>query len=266
MQELSLEEIKQRAPSVFYEQTHSKVSDKYRHIPTTEVLDGMKQAGFYPVYAQQTGARTEERMMTNRHLLRFRHDDIRPNDDGEVAEICLYNSHNGSCSYRLMTGIFRLVCSNGLIVMNESIGEVKVRHIGSPVDNVIKESLALIEKTPEVYAKIQSWKEIPMTPKEQNSFALLARAARPGTIELEPADLIEARRVEDAELEDGSRDLWRTMNVIQENLIKGGWVYKDANNNDRTMREVKAIHASELVNRRLWEITEDFAKNNLVTA
>ena len=260
MQPLSNEQIEKFAPSVFSNVQHSALSEKYRHIPTSEVLSGMKQAGFLPVMASQTTARMAERRLTNKHLLRFRHPDIKPNDDGEIAEVCLYNSHNGSSSYRLMTGIFRMVCSNGLIVMSESIGEVKVRHIGSPVDTVVAESLAMIEKVPQVYSSIQEWMDIPLSPEEQTGFAMLARAARPGSIEIEPETLIEARRPQDGVNENGSRSLWRTMNVIQENMVKGGMIYQDANNRTRTTRAIKAIGADELVNRRLWEATEAFHK------
>jgi hypothetical protein len=37
-------------------------------------------------------------------------------------------------------------------------------------------------------------------------------------------------------------------------------IYQDANNRTRTTKAIKAIGADELVNRRLWEATEDFHK------
>lgn len=266
MQTLTHEQIRSKAPSVFCDVPATSLSEKYRFIPTSEVLEGMEEAGFNPVMASQTTARHSNRRYTNRHLLRFRHDDIKPTKDGEIPEVCLYNSHNGTCSYRLMFGIFRMVCSNGLIVMSDSIGEVKVRHIGNVVDNVIEESVAVLQKAPEVFNQITDWKNISLDEDEQTAFGLLARAARPGAIDLEPMDLIEARRVQDDVEKDGSRSLWKTMNVVQENIIRGGLTYKDANASSRLARGVNAIHADELVNRKLWEITEEFATDQLIGA
>jgi hypothetical protein len=49
-----------------------------------------------------------------RHLLRFRHADhlSAPAVGGEVPELVLLNSHDGTSAYKFLTGIFRLVCSN----------------------------------------------------------------------------------------------------------------------------------------------------------
>jgi len=259
---MTLDQIRENAPSVFGENPHSKVSDKYRFVSTAEVLEGLMDNGFVPVAAKQTGARNAERLTSNRHMLRFRHGDLslRCNDmkDG-IPEIVLFNSHNGQCSYRLFFGIFRMACENGLIVASSTFGEVKVRHIGSPVDNVITASYDMIHEAPKMVEQVTDWQSTILDTKQQKKLALLSMDARPTDVKYEVADLLEARRVEDDVLSDNSRSLWKTMNVIQENIIKGGFIYKDANNVSRTVREVKAVHADEIINRNLWQITENFA-------
>ena len=51
-------------------------------------------------------------------------------DDAEVPEIILLTSHDGTSSYQILDGIFRYICSNGLIC-GEIGNVVKVRHSGA---------------------------------------------------------------------------------------------------------------------------------------
>lgn len=262
MQVLSRQELQARAPSIFAEQPYSKVSDKYEFIPTIKVLDAMIDHGFQPVNAGQTSARNPERITTNRHLIRFRHEDIIGKEVGQnTPEIALYNSHNGSCAYRLMFGIFRLVCSNGMVVASANLGEVRVTHRGNVIEEVLNASFGLIERAPEVAKQVDDWQRLILDPDQQLKYAKeVAEFASLGRNRVDPETLIEARRPEDDHEDNGSRDLWRTMNVLQENLIKGGLIYTTTDGKTRTSRQVKAVHADELVNRRLWSATEAYAE------
>lgn len=54
---------------------------------------------------------------TRKHLLRFAQSDAFSSHPGdERVEVCLIKSHDGSSSYRLMAGVFRFVCANGMVV------------------------------------------------------------------------------------------------------------------------------------------------------
>ena len=55
----------------------------------------------------------------------------------QVPEIILLNSHDGSSSYQMLPGLFRGVCTNGL-VCGQSFGEVRVPHKGNVVEKVIE--------------------------------------------------------------------------------------------------------------------------------
>lgn len=58
--------------------------------------------------------------------------------------------------------------------------------------------------------------------------------------------------------------MWRTLNRIQENTIRGGQSYRtvDANNARRrgTTREVKGIDGNVNLNRALWTLAEEMQK------
>ena len=68
----------------------------------------------------------QSRSEHTKHMIRFRHADSLPSVavGDSLVEVVLVNSHDGTSSYKLMAGIFRLVCSNGMVVsesMRDSI-------------------------------------------------------------------------------------------------------------------------------------------------
>src|ERR1700722_20891345 len=95
---LSLEAVRQRAPAVFAPSAHERMSSKYTFIPTERVLSGLMQAGFVPVDARQTRARSASALHA-RHIIRFRRrlETVALNDS--VPEVILVNSHDGSSTY-----------------------------------------------------------------------------------------------------------------------------------------------------------------------
>lgn len=59
------------------------------------------------------------------------------NKGTEVPEIILLNSHDGLSSYQMIPGMFRFVCTNGL-VCGTSFGEIRVPHKGDIVEGLSK--------------------------------------------------------------------------------------------------------------------------------
>jgi len=62
---LSLQDVRDRAPAVFAESAHDRTGAHYRFIPTERVLTGLMQAGFVPVEARQTRARSGDSKRCN---------------------------------------------------------------------------------------------------------------------------------------------------------------------------------------------------------
>ncbi|MCI4005135.1 DUF945 domain-containing protein, partial [Dickeya dianthicola] len=52
-------------------------------------------------------------------------------------EIVLLNSHDGTSSYQMLAGMFRFVCSNGL-VCGDTVADVRVPHKGDVAGLVIE--------------------------------------------------------------------------------------------------------------------------------
>lgn len=75
--ELSDEQIKGQAPSVFAAAPQAGVSERYTFLPTAQIISRMRQEGWAPVEVQQQAVRLEGRMGFQKHVIRFqRRDEI----------------------------------------------------------------------------------------------------------------------------------------------------------------------------------------------
>ena len=127
------EQIKEKAPSVFSESPSPEVSKHYTHIPTTKVIEDMRTLGWDVVDVQEVKARKNATKGYQKHLVIFRNNDIVINgEDGDTVypQILLTNSHDGKNSFQFQAGLYRLVCSNGLVIATTQFEAVKMRHMG----------------------------------------------------------------------------------------------------------------------------------------
>jgi hypothetical protein len=113
----------QYVPSVFSENKHESRSDRYTWIPTITILDNLQREGFEPFLPARPAYVTRGRREHTKHMLRLRRTGQLTGH--QVPEIILLNSHDGSSSYQMLPGLFRGVCTNGL-VCGQSFGEVRV--------------------------------------------------------------------------------------------------------------------------------------------
>jgi hypothetical protein len=54
---LSNDELARRAPAAFAEHAHDSRSARYAYIPTTRVIEALRDSGFHPVQATQSRSR-----------------------------------------------------------------------------------------------------------------------------------------------------------------------------------------------------------------
>jgi hypothetical protein len=262
---LSNDEIQQLAPSAFAGQPYRAMSDRYAFVPTSAVIDGMRSAGFLPVMASQSTSKLADKRNFTKHMIRFRSQNTQLTKVGDSdLETVLINSHDGTSRYVLMLGVFRLVCSNGLIVSEGLVQSIKIRHVGSIIDEVINGSLNLIDHAPKIGQQINQWRTITLQPSEQLALAESAHMLRypdqesTAALAIKPETLLKARRYDD----NGS-DLWSTFNRVQENTVRGGVkgiVREGFRIQRRTVREVKGIDQNVNLNKALWTLAEKMAE------
>ena len=248
-----------KAPSIFTQGRAESTSDKYQHISTISLVERLMEEGFMPTKAIQNSLRSNEKKPFAKHLIRFRHRDAKPSVGQLFPEIILVNSHDGLSSYRLNAGVFRLVCSNGLVA-GHTYKEMRVRHQGDIVGNVIEGSYKIIENANLMIELTQKMASIRLDEQEKQLFAEAAHTLRFEDSEIGdaimPTKLLAPRRREDA----NSNDLFTVFNVIQENAITGGisGLARDLNGYTRRIRtrEVKSIDQNIKLNKALWTLAE----------
>lgn len=141
---LSKEKLFKLAPSIFTQASSHKTSTKYSPIATKQIIDKLMSEGFFPTWATQTKSQNQESKAFAKHMLRFQRHDVMKNNQGLYPELVLINSHDGLSSYRLMAGLFRVVCANGMIA-GQSYDEIRIKHQGDVVGNVIEGTYKVIE-------------------------------------------------------------------------------------------------------------------------
>ena len=258
MNTLSTEQLYKLAPSLFTRGAALNTSDRYQPIATSDIIDVMLEEGFYVTKAVQSASRNEEKKAFAKHMLRFRHRDYRDQGDGLFPELILVNSHDGMSSYRLMAGLYRQVCTNGMVAGN-NYNEIRVRHQGDIIGNVIEGTYQVIESSHRMLAVVEQMSESQLTNDRVLDFAKQAHALRFSGDEnliVEPKQLLVPRRREDIR-----QDLFSVLNVVQENLIRGGVIGYRQNEQGRwkraRSRQIKAIDQNIKINRDLWSIAEN---------
>jgi hypothetical protein len=260
---LTRDDIRRIAPSVFASHPIDSVSDRYAFVPTSEVVEIMKEYAFLPVKATQSTCRDFDRRSYTKHCIRFRSaDDLTPALQEEVPEIVLVNSHDKTAAYSLSAGLFRLVCSNGLTVASATLGSFSIRHSGSrdTIKQIIDATSELASRMPDLMNTVRDWKQIILPRPRQLEFAEQAHALKANPA-IKPAFLLTARRDADYTDAEGNRDLWRTLNVLQENLMQGGISGINTRGRRVSTRPIRSVTADLSINRQLWKFAENYANN-----
>ena len=249
----SLDQLQSIAPSIFAEQPANKVSSRYGFVPTVSVVEELQNRGLVPVFAGQTLSRDEENRPFAKHLLRFR-PQYAPTVVGQsVPEVVLMNSHDGSSGFKLWLGLFRMVCCNGMIVSDGVLGQVSVSHRSNAAQIVGDQSIGFMGQIDHIEDRVQRFMDRVLNYNEKDQLAETAAQIRWGKDRpagLNHRDLLLARRIEDA-----GDSLWRVLNRIQENVIKGG-VNLNRPRRQSSTRLLRSVSDDARVNARLWEAAD----------
>jgi hypothetical protein len=246
--------IRSVAPSVYASEAHESRSARYAYIPTVEVLSRLRREGFEPFQVTQCKTRIESRRDFTKHMLRLRH--ASQINAAEANEIVLLNSHDGTSSYQLLSGLFRFVCSNGLVV-GSMFDDIRVKHSGNVVDSVIEGAYEVLQRFDRVADSRDTMRALTLTPGESELFARTALTLKYDEI---AAPITESQVLRPRRSDDASADLWTTFNRVQENLIDGGLRGRAANGRRTTTRAVSGIDQNVKLNRALWTLAEEMAR------
>jgi hypothetical protein len=207
---LSEVDLRQRVPSAVAHSAHEGRSASYTFISTARVVDALGSAGFYPVEARQ--ALSARSPLHARHLIRFRRrfETVALRD--AVPEILFLNSHDGTSAYQLRIGLYRAICTNGLVVSAGTFPVFGVAHVAMSSRTWSRGHSRSASDSRHSRRPSNAWSRRGSTLQRLDFAAdALALRFRAGAASgVEPARLLVPRRAEDV-----GNDLLRTFNVVQ---------------------------------------------------
>jgi hypothetical protein len=256
---LSKEEIKSKAPSVFTSTAAQGVSEKYTHIPTSNVIEDMDLLGWKVVDAKEVKAR--KGIGFQKHLLVFRNEDVVINGaDGDTVfpQILLTNSHDGKNSFTFTAGLFRMICENGLVVSTEQFEDVKMRHMGYTFEELQEQIKGMVERLPLTVESMNKMKQIEMSQDAAVEFARKAIATRFKEDEIDNISVDINQLLMPTRNEDTGNDLWSVFNVVQEKILEGDFNYTFGVK-VRKARKIKNFNQDLKINKELFNLALEYA-------
>ena len=257
-------QLREACPLAFAtEATNPDVSKRYLFVNTETIIDDLDKLGWKPVQAAQRASRGGSTIFS-KHMIAFQNPDLKikgKDGDDSFPRIIMTNSHDGMQAFKFSVGIFRLVCSNGLVVADEQFNEFKIKHKGYTFDElrgVVNQAVADLPNKVEV---LNQMKQRILTQDEKDKLALdamLIRAGiKPGSKEAKKfnyddetiEDILDPKRDEDK-----GNDLWRVFNVVQEKITQGDFHAALTGAKVRKVRKIKSFEKDLKVNKQLFQL------------
>jgi hypothetical protein len=145
-----------------------------------------------------------------------------------------------------------------MVVADATFGRISIKHCGFNPDSVIEASFDVLEAVPEIMDKVKLFQDRILTDAERLALATGAATYRwedPNKAPVNPSMLLNPRR-----FGDGAKDLWTTLNTVQENIIRGGQRDNSRRRPDGSRmpksRAIKGIDEDMKLNKALWQMAE----------
>ena len=261
---LTDEQIREVCPVAFTEKASNEVSKHYTHIPTNQVINDMRELGWGVIGAKQVAARKNATKGYQKHMIIFRHPDLLvEGQDGDNVwpQIIMTNSHDGKNSFTFQAGMYRLVCSNGLVIADQEFGSMKIRHMGYDFDTLRETINEMVEKLPLTVESMNKFKQTELTQPQKYDLARKALATRFKMKENQKVDQIYRIDLDEflkpVRKEDAGNDLWSVFNLVQEKVVEGDFEYVSGVEM-RKARKIKNFKQDLDVNKKLFEVAKEF--------
>lgn len=263
-------EIEALAPAVYAHDHAENLTNKYGNFNSANAIEVMRDYGYGVTQAAQVKGRTAQANIHGQHLLAFsKHSDI-SSGNNERPEIIFYNSHDGKSSMKLFAGIYRFICSNG-IVAGEGFDQ-KMIHYKSNLDNFEGILNQTADRLYDISSMTNNMKNITPDSERVVEFAKQALETRFDWYGIDKDErernAYTPRSINDAlassRVEDNNNDAWTIFNRVQESVLRGG--IHILGNTTRRGRKMEAYKKSKAltsikqnvdINRALWDIAQE---------
>jgi hypothetical protein len=217
-----------------------RIKQKEFYIPTLDVITKLQDEGWkISGVAEQRG---KNRKITSNYV-QLQHPDFAvQNSKGKneaFTSITLSNSCNGNRPLQMSLGMFRQVCTNGLVRFDQHAETEKIKHIEVNARDLDRFVVSMNGKADKLLTEVNEMKHKGLSIEDMRKLAREAASLRYTNLdEINIDDLFAVNRVEDE-----SNDLWTVFNRIQENLT----------------HDVKNMNEDIRLNQQLFSLVENFA-------
>jgi hypothetical protein len=217
-----------------------RIKQKEFYIPTLDVITKLQDEGWQlSGVAEQRG---KNRKITSNYV-QLQHPDFAVQNskgkDEAFTSITLSNSCNGNRPLQMSLGLFRQVCTNGLIRFDQHAETEKIKHIEVNARDLDRFVISMNSKASQLLTEVNEMKHKGLSLEDMRKLAHEAARLRYNNLDdINIDDLLIVNRVEDE-----SNDLWTIFNRIQENLT----------------HDVKNMNEDIRINQQLFTLVENFA-------
>ena len=263
-QPLEDNEIKYLAPVAFKSEMSTQevanlgLSHHYSFVPTMNVVRDLQTMGWDCVDAKQVKARKKSTNGYQKHMLTFEHPKYKVEGVEEYPQLLLTNSHDGGNAFQLSAGIFRLVCSNGLVIKTEDYGTQRLIHKGYSFEAVQEMVEGFIATIDETMTRITAMKRTKLNEDQMIEFAKQAALLRFTSKSYNEENIDKVVYIDElldaTRKEDNGNAVWEVFNRVQERLVGGNYHYKGTKDKPRKARPIKNFQQNFEVNKKLSEL------------
>lgn len=236
----------------------ANVSDRYVPVNTLTVVDDLIAKGFLITdlsggYSKAIGD------PSGKHRVDLINPDIFIGDkkDPTFARVVLVNGYNARVALRMIAGMFRRACENGLIIGQVGdVSKIVKRHLDGVTESM-DDVQTYLKKLPQMSKLVGAYQDMSIDDQLLGQLALEMAMTRqevvwgskfdPSGFEIDLDTMTEVWRKEDSK-----KDAWTTFNILQEKVIKGGYDYKLTGGNKRQAKPIVNPYTQDNINAKLF--------------
>lgn len=238
----SLKMLEDKVSCLFNDKPTKIASNKYKLVKTADIVEEFNKFGWYPWILDEELKDLKAVTPTSEHILRLRTENeygtIRDRHSDVYMEVLIANSCNTKKALQIRIGLFRQVCSNGMVTGEDLHKPFVMKHVG----NIHSDLRQYIQNIPSQIKSLDGViKQMEHKVLTQSDIYDMARVAL--LIRYQHKKLPSHDQVQDViniqRIEDNSFDLWHVFNRIQENVLNGNY-YNQYLDEEGEMKSMKA--------------------------
>lgn len=247
-------------PSITTNVKKPEASETFQHITTARIVSALEGTGFHVSGMGEQRTRAAHRSGYQKHIVELKRDNWAIDANNQMR-VLLRNANDGTSALFMTLGIFRLVCSNGLMVGNP-IFSTRIAHSGNIEPKIAAGIEYLYNMGPKLVEQVRAMQERQLSDEQGRELMRRIVSLRAPETTVSFTDIFSAQREEDK-----TSDVWTLFNRAQERLVRGNYGFRTMSTRgdggtrlyNRIARPIKGIDRLVKLNREAWNIATEYA-------